>query len=248
MSPRNLIVKDDNRSTVLQAENITKDFHGLRAVDDVCFSLERGDFLSLFGPNGAGKTTLLKILALLLKPSAGKVRILESEPESFNGSAKRELGLVSHYSLLYDDLTVMENMEYYASLYGLSRSDDYVKNLLQKVGMHRFGHRKVKTLSRGMQQRLSISRALINDPSILLLDEPYGGLDPSASRMLTSQLQELRQQGRTIVMVTHDLERGLEVATSAGMLVAGKLVFMQSTNEVTPCEFASRYHELMEAC
>jgi heme exporter protein A len=99
-----------------------------------------------------------------------------------------------------------------------------------------------------MQQRLSISRALINNPSILLLDEPYGGLDPSAAKMLTSQLKELRQQGRTIVMVTHDLERGLEVATRAGMLLAGKLVFLERTDQITPIEFASCYYHQLEAC
>jgi heme exporter protein A len=99
-----------------------------------------------------------------------------------------------------------------------------------------------------MQQRLSISRSLINDPSILLLDEPYGGLDPSAARLLTSHLKELSQQGRTVVMVTHDLDSGFEVATKAGMLVAGKLVLVESTNGVTPAEFADLYYEKLEAC
>ncbi len=235
-----------DKQPVVRVEGLTMEFHGIKALDDVGFCLGRGEFLSLFGPNGAGKTTLLKILGFLLKPTAGHVWMNGQEPDTRNGNARKEIGLVSHNSLLYDDLTVMENLEFYASLYGIVNPGERIEALLGRVVLYRQRHLMVKILSRGMQQRLSIARSLLNEPSLLLLDEPYGGLDPSASAMLTSHLKELRDQARTIIMVTHDLTRGLEVASKVGILSRGKLVFLQNTDGINPENLSDHYHRHLE--
>ena len=231
----------------LRVEGLCKSYGGLTALKDVGLTLEAGGFLCLFGPNGAGKSTLLKVLATLLPPTAGSVRVagfdLEEHPEAF----RARLGLVSHQSFLYDDLSARENLAFYAALYGVPDPSVRAGELLERVDLAHRAHSPVREFSRGMQQRLSIARALVNDPSLLLLDEPYTGLDAHAAIRLSRQLRLLHEARRTIVMATHNLERGLDLATSVGILARGKLVFLQRRDQIDPEAFEQLYFRHLEA-
>jgi heme exporter protein A len=231
----------------LSVEGVRKAYGGVEALRGVSFALERGEFLCLFGPNGAGKSTLLKILANLLPRSAGTVRVrgfdLEEHPEAFRAC----LGVVSHQSYLYDDLTALENLEFYAGLYAAADPRDTAERLLEDVGLYERRHSPVAEFSRGMVQRLSIARALVNDPSLLLLDEPYTGLDEHAANRLRGQLERLHGQERTIVMVTHNLRRGIESATRLGILARGRLTYLERREAVHPEDFEALYFRHLEA-
>ncbi len=231
----------------LTVEGLRKTYGGTEALRGVSFTLDEGEFLCLFGPNGAGKSTLLKILATLLRPTLGTVRIrgfdLEDDPEAF----RARLGLVSHQSFLYDDLTARENLEFYAGLYGVTDPAGRAEELLRQVDLYDRRDSPVGAFSRGMQQRLTIARALVNDPDLLLLDEPYTGLDEHAASLLRDRLGALHDRRRTIVMVTHNLRRGIESATRLGILSRGRLVFLSHRDEVDAEGFEDTYFRCMEA-
>ncbi len=231
----------------LAVEDLRKSYGGVEALGGVTFTLEQGDFLCLFGPNGAGKSTLLKIIATLLRPSSGAVRVEGQDAAEHPEALRSRLGLVSHQSYLYDDLTAQENLEFYAGLYGVPNPRQRSEELLRTVGLHDRRHSPVSELSRGMQQRLTIARALVNDPDLLLLDEPYTGLDEHAAALLRDQLQVLRERKRTVILVTHNLRRGLESATRLGILSRGRLVFLAARDKVDPRSFEQTYFRCTEA-
>ncbi len=172
----------------------------------------QGGFLSIFGPNGAGKTTLLRELALLARPTGGELRILGVDALEEPDVLRSRIGLISHKSMLYGDLTARENLAFFASLYGLEgpEADARIDELLRLVELDHRANDCARTFSRGMQQRLSIARALINDPELVLLDEPYSGLDPHAAELFDRLIARVRD-GRTFVMVSHDLEKGFDL-------------------------------------
>ncbi len=230
----------------LSVHNLCKDYEGLRALNKVSFALKRGEFLSLFGPNGAGKSTLLRILATLVAPTSGKVEVsgfdLVEEPETF----RMQLGVISHQSLLYDHMSALENLVFYARLYQVDRPMERAAELLQMVDLYPRRHSRVGQFSRGMRQRLSIARALVNDPALLLLDEPFTGLDQYAARLLMKQLAMLKNRRRTVIMVTHSLERGLEAATRVGILAGGRLTCFEERETLDRHAFAERYLEQIQ--
>lgn len=207
----------------IAVEGLVKAFGSRKALDGVSFSVPEGAFLSVFGANGAGKTTLLRVLAGLARPSAGEVRVagfdLREEPEE----ARARIGLVSHAPMMYPDLTAEENLSFYAELYGVADPRGRARELLEAVGL---SHRRldpVRAFSRGMAQRASIARALVHDPQVVLLDEPYSGLDPHAAGVLDSLVAGLRG-GRTFAMVSHDPAKGLGMCTHALVLAGGRAV------------------------
>ncbi len=228
-------------SGFLQIKGLKKSYDGIEALRGIDLSLKKGDFLSLFGPNGAGKTTLIRIIATLLKPGAGSISVMDFDIEEHPEEFRAQLGVISHQSFLYDDLSARENLEFYAALYRVNDPAAKAGDLLRLVGLHDREDSKVSGFSRGMQQRLSIARALINDPSLLLLDEPYTGLDERASILLSGHLKQLHSRQRTIVMVTHDIKRGLESATKVGILSKGRLVYLKDRSEVDTAEFEHVY-------
>jgi heme exporter protein A len=208
----------------LEVRGVEKAFGPVRAVRGVGFALRAGESLTVFGPNGAGKTTLLRILAGLLRPQRGEV-LLDGRPlERGDAAHRRRVGLIAHYSLLYDGLTAAENLAFYARLYGLPDPDGAAGRALAGVGLADRADDLAGTFSRGMVQRLAIARALLHEPRIVLLDEPFSGLDQRAAATLRALLMRLRAERRTMVLVTHNLDEGLELATHVAIQVAGQFV------------------------
>ncbi len=210
---------------LIEISNLQKAFGRHRVLRGINLDIEAGSSVVLFGPNGAGKTTLLHILATLSRPSGGRVRVAGVDVTSNPEGIRQYLGLVSHAPLLYDDLSAAENLEFYARLYGIASPEARIRELLERVGLIHRRRDTVRTFSRGMVQRLAIARALLHNPPILLLDEPDTGLDPQAAEMMTGLLAELGGSERTVLMTTHHLERGLELADRVLVLSAGAIVF-----------------------
>lgn len=224
----------------ITVEHLTKSFGGRKAVDNVSFTLPEGAFLSVFGPNGAGKTTLLRMLATLARPTEGAISLaginLKEEPEQ----VREAIGLISHNPMLYPDLTAEENLLLYAKLYGVRDPQKRVVELLDAVGLKHRRLDRVRTFSRGMTQRVSIARALVNDPSVVLLDEPYSGLDPHAMRIFDELIDSVREN-RTFVMVSHDLDKGLALADHVLVLARGRVVAFAEKESLALDEFHDLY-------
>ncbi|HEU4746936.1 MAG TPA: heme ABC exporter ATP-binding protein CcmA [Gemmatimonadaceae bacterium] len=224
---------------LLEAAGLGRSFGPRRAVSEVSFSLRAGECLALFGPNGAGKTTLLRVLAGLLKPSAGTARVagitLPGGPP-----ARSRIGLISHHTMLYDALSARENVAFAARLYGI-RGRASVDNALERMSMLDRGDTLVRALSRGMQQRVSIARAMVHLPRLVLADEPYSGLDDNGARALTSLLRELTARGTAVIIVTHNLHEGLSLATHAAVMKAGSFVRFDEKNAVDETSYAATY-------
>jgi heme exporter protein A len=188
------------------------------ALSGVSFSLPESQTLVVLGPNGAGKTTLLKVLATLLRPHAGSVRVLGSELPGEAWKVRGQVGYLGHEPLLYKSMSARENLTFNARLHGVG--GDRVDELLDAVGLTRRADDRIEEFSRGMRQRLAAARAVLHDPPLLLLDEPMSGVDPGAVALLEPLIG--RSSGRTRVLVTHDVERGKAEADQVLGLRAGK--------------------------
>jgi heme exporter protein A len=211
-------------AAALGVTDLARSFGHVRALRGVSFALGKGDVLAVFGPNGAGKTTLLRLLAGVLRPDRGEITIEGRKVLRGDAETRRRIGLISHASLLYDGLTAAENLEFYARLYGLADRRALAMRALESVGLADRATSLAVTMSRGMTQRLAIARALLHDPEVVLLDEPFTGLDQRAAASLRDQLERLRAANRVVVMVTHNLDEGLGLATHVAVQVAGRFV------------------------
>lgn len=222
---------------------VTKAFGQQVALRGVDLSVAEGDFLALFGPNGAGKTTLMRVISSLARPTGGSVEIRGEPLDKAATSLRRHLGLISHNPLLYGDLTPEENLRFFARMYDLPDAESRIGLLLEQVGLSSRRRDPVRTFSRGMVQRLAIARAILHDPAILLLDEPYTGLDLQAAEMLGGFLRELATSGRTVILTTHNLEQGLEMCSRAAILDRGRIAWQGSRSDVNPESMKEIYRE-----
>jgi heme exporter protein A len=229
---------------MIQIQNLVKSFGPRTALAGVDISVEAGEFVTLVGPNGAGKTTLLRILATLTRPTSGTLRIAGLDPSQAGDNVRRRIGFLSHRTLLYDDLTAEQNLSFYARMYDLDGARARIESLLGQVGLTTRQHDLVRTFSRGMQQRLSVARAVLHQPQVLLLDEPYTGLDPSAVQILTDLLASLAGEGCTVILTTHNMERGLTAGRRVIVLVRGRLVYDERSEAVDPATFSDMYRTL----
>ncbi len=227
---------------IIEAADLTRAFGSRRAVAGVTFSLAPGDCLAVFGPNGAGKTTLLRLLAGLLKPSSGSAR-LAGIPLPGGALARSRVGLISHHTMLYAALSARENVSFAARLYGIRDPQTRVDDSLRRMSMLERADAPVRLLSRGMQQRVSIARAMVHSPQVVLADEPYSGLDESGARSLTALLGELLSSGTAIIIVTHNLAEGLSLATHAAVMQRGKFVRYDARDRIDPTSYAATYRE-----
>lgn len=232
----------DKEPLALEVKKLTKVFGDRKALDNVSFSLPQGAFLSIFGPNGAGKTTMLRMLSTLARPTSGAIRVMGLDVKEDPDKVRDHIGLISHNSMLYPDLTAMENMMFVARLYGIINPEARVRELLRAVELDHRRFDMVRTFSRGMTQRLSIARALINDPDVVFLDEPYAGLDPHAVEIFDELIGGLREE-RTFVMVSHDLQKGFSACTHAMMLARGRVMVCAPKDELDFDEFKGLYRE-----
>lgn len=228
---------------MIQINGLIKQYGFNLVLRGVNLHLASGAFVTLVGPNGAGKSTLMRIVATLLKPTAGEVKIGGWKMPQFSDRVRQHIGLVSHQTLLYGDLTAAENLLFFAKMYRLDNSEDRVLEALKRVGLAARQRDAVRTFSRGMMQRLTLARATLHEPDVLLLDEPYTGLDQDASALLDDLLRHERDNGRTILMITHDLVHGLNLCDRVAILSRGKIVQEIAHNEVTGSEFLEIYAE-----
>ena len=214
-------------NAAVRAVGLEKAFGLRRALRGVDFSLGDGECLALFGPNGAGKTTLLRLVAGLLKPSAGSVRVRAVDMRR-DAPARAAVGLVSHQTMLYPPLTALENVEFSARLCGVPAPTAAAAEALAALKVSDTANVAVRRLSRGLQQRVSIARALVHGPTVLLLDEPYSGLDESGAAALTAALASLRARGAALILVTHNVAEGLALADHAAVMLDGRFARMES--------------------
>lgn len=236
----------NGQNSAIEVENLQKTFGSQYALRKIDFKLEQGEFLTIFGPNGAGKTTLIRILSTLTKASAGDFTISGISPQKEPEKIRRQIGVIGHQTFLYEDLTAAENLRFYGKLYDVENLTDKIEKILKNVGLGLRENDRVRTFSRGMQQRLSIARAMLHEPQLLLLDEPYTGLDQHASEMLSGWLRALRLENRTTLMVTHDLERGIDLADRVAILVRGKLIFNEPRKNIDLKNFRQIYYDYVE--
>ena len=229
-------------TTAIETSKLTKSFGSRKAVDNISISVPEGAFLSIFGPNGAGKTTLLRILATLTRATSGSATLLGHDIKEDADKVRGCIGMISHNSMLYPDLTAIENLLLTARLYGV---EDPMARVLEMLDAVELKHRQldtVRTFSRGMTQRLSIARALIHDPQVVFLDEPYSGLDPHAVEIFDGLLAQVRK-GRTFCMVSHDLQKGFALCTHALVMAKGRVVAFDEKEQLDFEAFTSTYRE-----
>jgi heme exporter protein A len=213
-----------NAELLVVGRGLTRRFGATTALDAVDLTVRRGEPLALFGVNGAGKTTLLRLLSGALKPTEGSLAIEGIDPRRAPAEARGRIGLLSHHTLLYDDLSAAENLEFFARLHGVSKPADRARGLLEEVGLIDRAGEPVRGFSRGMQQRVALARALLHDPSLLLLDEPSSGLDARSSTRLRAALRDAASRGATWVIATHDVEEGLALCPRWIALYRGRVI------------------------
>lgn len=231
----------------LRVRGLEKSFGEWPVLWDLDLTVPWGELLVLFGANGAGKTTLLRALSTQIKPDAGALQVAGYNQSRNPSAVRRRVGVVGHQTFLYDDLTCWENLVHYGRLFGLENCGSRADQALSQLGLTHRADRRVRTLSNGMQKRLSVARAILHQPVLLLLDEPSAGLDRESVGMLRSLLEEWTEAGRSVIMTTHDLELGLSWAHRAAILSGGKIHFPASDEYLEGAQLRQRLAEVLEA-
>ncbi|UCC88943.1 MAG: heme ABC exporter ATP-binding protein CcmA [Anaerolineales bacterium] len=231
---------------MIEIRKLVKAFGNRAVLKGVDLTVAEGEFLTLVGPNGAGKTTLMSVISTLSKPTAGQVRVSGYNLADGAVEVRRQIGLVSHKTLLYDDLSAEQNLHFYARMYDVPNVNTRIETVLRRVGLWGRQRDPVRTYSRGMQQRLAIARAMLHDPPILLLDEPDTGLDQHAAAMLSNLLHEVGATHRTVLMTTHNLERGLELGDRVAILAGGRIAYQADKSELDARQFREVYYQSVE--
>ncbi|MBI2187504.1 MAG: ABC transporter ATP-binding protein [Acidobacteria bacterium] len=208
----------------LAVEDVSRHFGRRRALSRITFRADRGAILGLLGPNGAGKSTMLALLATLLRPTSGTIRYGDHVAGAHGAGLRASIGVLGHDLFLYPELTARENLEFFAGLYGLPDRRAAADAALEAAGLSDRGNDPVSSFSRGMRQRVALERALIHQPRLLLLDEPFTGLDDGSAAALGRRLQTLRASGAIIVLATHDLDLAEDLLDRAVFLRDGRMV------------------------
>jgi heme exporter protein A len=221
----------------LHVERLARHYGEREALSDISLTLQEGRTLVVFGPNGAGKTTLLRVLATLLRPHAGEVRVLGASLPGEDWAVRGRVGLLGHEPLLYRELTARENLRFHARLHGVA--DERISEVLDALGMSARGNEPLRTLSRGMVQRVAVARSVLHDPELLLLDEPHSNLDPAAIELVAPLIGAA--SGRTRVICSHDPSGGLAEADVVLGLRGGRAVLWREAGDVDTAEIAEIY-------
>ena len=226
-------------SPAVEVRGLIKSFGNNPALRGIDLTVGKGERLSVFGPNGAGKTTLVKVLSTLMKPTSGSISLNDMDIRSKRVQVRQQVALVSHQTFLYDDLTVYENLKFYGKMYNVPRLDERIGEVISWAKLDSRMNDRLGTLSHGMQKRASIARAVLHNPSILLLDEPEAGLDPDSGNMIEDAVND---NSRTVVMTSHDLDRGLELCDRVIILNRGRIEFQSYKSEIDPTGFRQLYN------
>ncbi len=226
---------------MIQIRGLSKYFGRFSALRNLDLAVRQGEFIALFGRNGAGKSTLLRLLAGLSRPSSGTIQYsrLAGSPKRLN--PRSDIGYLSHLTSLYLDLTAMENLRFYAQLMDIQLDEEDLVQRIGRVGLAGREREPVRNYSRGMQQRLAIARAFLHDPEMLLLDEPFTGLDQSGSDLLKRVLADAHARGKTCIMAIHDAQVGYELADRLVILERGAAAFDTPKSSLSLAEFREQY-------
>ncbi len=227
----------------LSAYQITKYFGHRKIVNNANLTINSGEVVTIFGPNGAGKTTFIKILATLLRPSSGELEAEGNDAITDYAAARSLLGVVVHDHLAYPTLSAFENLKFFGQMYGIEHLEIRCNALLDEVGLQRFVHEPLHIFSRGMTQRFMIARALLHNPSILLLDEPFSGLDAAAKQFVQKRIAQEREDGKGILITTHNTELGYLVGTRFLFMINGNLEEVAQKDEISEEDLRCRYEK-----
>ena len=229
---------------ILVAKDITKSFGRLQVLNGVNLTLNRGDRYILFGSNGVGKTTLVKILATILPADSGELSLFGKKIEKRSKDIKAMIGFMSHEPYLYNELSAFENLIFYANLYSIKNKKERVENLLREVGLYQRSYDRIGCFSRGMKQRLSLARAILHNPDIIFLDEPYAGLDIRAQEILNDLIFRLNENGKTFFLITHDIGISFKIVNRIGIISKGQIVYEAEGAEKQA--FSQKYREIIK--
>ena len=221
----------------VQVKGLVKSFGGPPVLQGLDLEVAWGQRFVLFGGNGSGKTTLIKLLSTLARPDQGVVRVAGWDARRQGQMLRGSVGVVTHQPMLYGDLSGHENLRFFGKMFRVDNLEERIQTLARQVGMENHLSKRVRTLSHGMQKRLSLARALLHDPPVLLLDEPEAGLDEEALDMLDALLTSSGSPTRTVVMTTHNLERGLAIGDRLGILAGGRIAFQESRDALDVAGF-----------
>ncbi|MDK2940119.1 MAG: heme exporter protein [Methanolobus sp.] len=235
--------------SIISINGLSKSFGRRKALSNINLEIKKGEFVTIFGPNGAGKTTLLKIMSTIINPSRGSILVngidAKKHPEKIRGM----IGAISHETYLYDELTARENLVFFARMYGIENNniDARVDSILKSVNLLQRSDERAGSFSRGMKQRLSIARALLHQPEILLMDEPYTGLDQHAAANFERVLMGTGDSDVTRIMITHNIERAFELCDRMLIMDRGDICFDKLKTEIKSLEeFKERYLSIVE--
>ena len=231
---------------LLQATNITKRFGHRTVLNDVDINVQPGEVVSILGPNGAGKTTLIKILSTLIKPESGNLQIAGANALENSLRVRPSLGVVVHEPLAYLELTPYENLRFFGKLYAVDSLERRITTLLDEVGLTQFAHERMEIFSRGMIQRFMIAKALIHDPTLLFLDEPFSGLDVAAKQFVLERIHHERAQGKGIVLTTHETQLGYLAGSRYLFLLNARLDTIAERDEIAVDELSLRYEQSLK--
>lgn len=231
---------------MIEIKKLTKQADNKLILRGIDLSITQGETVAILGPNGAGKSTLLKVLATLIKPTSGLVKINGLELKKDHIEVKKLFGYLPHSSLLYDHYTPLENLVFFGDLYGVKDVEKRARNLVNEVGLSFFINEPVKNFSRGMIQRIAIARAIIHEPKIMLLDEPHTGLDQGAISILNNVILSMKEKGCTTLMVTHDFKQAAAICDRIIIVKNGKIADDFKINNKSLNLVSEKYQVLVE--
>ena len=220
-----------NNNKIIVTEKLTKTFGEITAVNQLTLSVQRGEVFGLLGPNGAGKTTTVRILAALLVPTSGEAQVAGFQVGENDQDIRRKIGLLPEAPGLYDSLSAEQSLAFFGSMYGVENISGQTQKYLELLGLWNRRFEPVGTFSKGMRQKLAIARALLHEPEVLFLDEPTSGLDPQASRLVREFIEDLKGEGRTIILTTHNLEEADRLCDRVAV-ISGHLLALDAPGEL----------------
>ena len=219
---------------IISASNLIKDYDGFRAVDRVSFSIVSGECFGFLGPNGAGKTTIMRILYCFIPPTEGEVRVLGHDVTKHQSLIKSRIGVMPQDDSLDPDLSVVQNLVVYGRYFDIPKKRSVVlaKELLSSAGLIEKMNANIKSLSGGMKRSLLLIRSIVNDPELIILDEPTTGLDPHSRQMVWKRLADLQQQGKTLLLTTHYMEEAERLCDRVAIMDRGKIIVIASPKDL----------------